>query len=240
MEQAEARDKRPVLEVFFMPKVSMHLAPEQLRQLDQRVSVPADPEFPFHRVRVGSRTIVLANSSSDGWIGRAPESLSEPAEYLWLLNREGGFLYRERFWEDDPGSVIPGGIGIYHVIGKLILLVRFLNRFAGKLEVADETIFRLGISLKNIKGRYLGNELSNSGRQSWIAKPVEGSEVSAGVERSLIQIREGREDIVATLAEEIAWSLNHSEMTQEHILSMIITAPNLLGQEYTFPSAESV
>lgn len=240
MKQEEAQDKRPFLEVFFVPAVSMHLGPQQLRLLDRSVSVPGDPEFPFHRVNLGSRMLVVANPSPDGWIGRVPESSSEPAEYLWLLNREGGFLYRERFWEDYPKSVIPGGIGIYHVIGNLILLIRFLDRFAKKLEIAAETSFRFGISLKNIGGRYLGNELSASGGQAWIVKPVEGSEVSERVERSLIQIREGREDIVATVVDEIAWSLNHPEITREHILSMVIAAPKLLGQQYVFPSIESV
>jgi hypothetical protein len=49
-----------------------------------------------------------------------------------MLDRAGAFLYREHFWEDYKGSVIPGGVGLFHVVGNAIRLERIPQPIGAK------------------------------------------------------------------------------------------------------------
>ena len=79
--------------------------------------------------------------------------------YLWLLSRKGTFLDREYLWEDSHGSSVQGGVALFHVIGRLILIIRFLLSFAETIDVEENTNFRLLIKCNNIKNRFLKEEL---------------------------------------------------------------------------------
>lgn len=84
--------------------------------------------------------------------------MAPPPSYLWILSRKGAFLDREYLWEDSHELSVQDGVGLFHVIGRLILIIRFLLNFSEAIDVAEDTKFRLLIKCNNVKNRLLKEE----------------------------------------------------------------------------------
>jgi len=233
----------PFIQVSFAPAVDLRLGREDLRGLIPRACVPGRHGFPPHFVR-GAEIYSL---QPQGYFGAIPFSEEPNPElhpsYLWLLDRSGAFFYREHFWEDDERSVIPGGVGLIHVVGNLIRLVRFLDRFGLALPevVTDSSEFLLSVWLNNVKDRYLEDERGPaplSPRRRTIPEP----RVEAQLTSSLGAVRSARADMVVNLLEDIVWQCRRDDWPRSKLVDAIRSTPRFLvdGGEYVFPASESV
>jgi len=175
-----------------------------------------------------------------GWLGVIPFSElpnpKSPPGYLWMLSRDGSFLYREGFWEDQ-NSVIPNGVGLYHVAGLLILLLRFLDRWTRSLTVPDSTRFKLGTALNNVQGRYIEDERRLASR---FRSTIPSARAEASVEEELGPIRAARSDAVVNLLEEIVWQFRGEAWSRQDLVQVVNSTHLHLGPEFSFPSDEKV
>jgi hypothetical protein len=232
----------PFIQVAFTPMVDLHLGHEDLRGLIPRACVPNRHGFPPWSV--GGPAYAL---EPWGWLGAIPFSEEPNPElhpsYLWMVDRSGAFFYREHFWEDYERSVIPGGVGFIHVIGNIIRLVRFLDRFGLALPdvVTDSTEFVLSVWLHNVKDRYLEDERGpapSSLRRKTIPEP----RVEVQLTSSLGAVRSARQDTVVNLLEDVAWQCRRDDWPRRALVDAIRRTPRFLldGSEYVFPASESV
>lgn len=226
------------IEVFFTPEHDLALTPEQLRGLFPGASVPGQHGFPFYYV-TGRQ---VYTSMPWGWLGAIPFSETpDPKQhpsYLWMLARDGSFLYREHYWEDYERSVIPGGVGIYHVAGSLIRLVRFLDRVGLVLKLADSTTFRLGAVLNNMQGRYLEDEKSYS--VAPYRPTATDPQVEATLETPLRSLRGARQEAIVNLLEEVVWQFRRQDFKRHRLMGVVKSAYMHLGPEYALPETEIV
>jgi len=84
------------------------------------------------------------------WRGVIPAKDHPPA-YLWLLQRSGAFLYREKIWEDDRASLTRGHIHIASLLEICADVVFFLRRLGGRIQLAPK--YQLTLDLHGMKGR---------------------------------------------------------------------------------------
>jgi hypothetical protein len=148
-----------------------------------------------------------------------------------MLSREGAFLDRERFWEDEPRSVIPGGVGLFHVMGKIILLMRFAEKVLKVWNVNPQAGLRLSVRLNNVKGRYLREE-NQSGfprRGGYISEP----EVQAAVDIPVDDLWPARHEIAVNLVEDVAWQCGRDDMTRQFLEGTLRRVRDHLGSEYS-------
>jgi hypothetical protein len=187
----------PYVEGAFASAENLALSVEDLKKIIPGACVPIKHGYPFYDVS-GS---VAHTSMPWGWLGAIPYTEEpkpeEPLSYLWLLMREGAFLYCERLWEDLERSVIPGGVGLFHVAGQAILLIRFLDRVANAVGIPSETLFKLSVVVNNTTGRYMSDERSVAPRL--IARKTNEPRVEASLETTLDKMRSARWDVAANL-----------------------------------------
>jgi hypothetical protein len=154
----QANGAAPFVEVGFGTSRPVRISVEQINQIIPKACIPIQHGFPFHSVG-GAEVTRAMPWGLYGQIPFAPfENVGPVPNYLWLLLRNGAFLYREHMWEDSPQSVIPGGVGVFHVLGNIILAIRFLASLSSALSLDDDESFRLWVILDNVKGRYLEYE----------------------------------------------------------------------------------
>lgn len=237
---------RPFFETFFSPVHRLMLPLDQLRSLFPRVVVPGEHGFPFWH-GLGD----IAQPAPEGWIGKIESPRPEPyfealhgvvdahASYLWLFCRDASFLDREGFWEDKAGSVIPGGFGIYHLVGRLILLVRLLDRVAVALELDESLGFSIGAWINNIRGRHLADEL-HPHRALGGSRGAQGDVVEVSTQVTLKSLREGRLDVTLNLAEEVAWKFGAADVSRQQLVGVYEMAARHLGAQHAFPPQERV
>jgi serine/threonine-protein kinase HipA len=84
------------------------------------------------------------------WRGIIPAKDHPPA-YLWMLERSGAFLYREKIWEDDKTSITAGHIHVGSVLEISAATVFFIRRLAERVPLAPK--YRLTLDLNGMKGR---------------------------------------------------------------------------------------
>lgn len=236
-----APGETPFTEVSFAPDADLRLGREDLRTLIPRACVPGQHGFPFFNVSGGD----VYQLQPWGWLGAIPFSEQPNPDlrpsYLWMLDRSGAFLYRERFWEDRPGSVIPGGVGLFHVLGNIIRLIRFLDRFGRALPgaVTDSTEFVLAAVLNNVQGRYLEDERGmslSSLRRATIPEP----RIEAQLVTALGTLRASREQLIVNLAEEVVWQSRRDNWPRQKLVESVPRAAQFLGAEYALPPIETV
>lgn len=236
-----APGERPFIEVSFAPDVDLRLGREELRTLIPRACVPGQHGFPFFYVSGGD----VYQLQPWGWLGAIPFSEQPNPDlklgYLWMLDRSGAFLYREHFWEEDPRSVIPGGVGLFHVLGNIIRLVRFLDRFGRALPdaVTESTDFVVSTVLNNVKDRYLEDERGTS-LPPLRRATIPEARVEAQLVTSLGAVRASREEAVVNLLEEVVWQCRRDDWSRQKLVEAVPRAAQFLGAEYALPPEESV
>jgi hypothetical protein len=220
----------PYIEVAFSSAEDLELTPENLKSLIPNACIRIQHGFPFHDVIGGN----VNRRTSWGWYGmipfRALGESSEPPSYIWMLSRNGAFLDREHLWEDSRNSVVPSGIGLFHVIGRLILLIRFLDSFTTMINLDERTVLRISIACNNIKGRYLQDERSHFPSHH-LPRAVE-RRVEATLDVSLIELRRSKKDIALTLLDEIAWQFGRDDFSRQSLENYLSKAKEFLGREY--------
>lgn len=225
-----ASNSVPSLEVGFASEYDLAFSPEQTRAIIPAACVGIQHGFPFWHVP----GVQVHESAAWGWYGRIPfgqVNAPDPRpEYLWLLSRAGAFLYREKLWEDDEGSVIPGGLGIFHVTGNVILLVRFLQNLTSIVALRNDVRFRIGVSAANIRGRYLEDE--KRGGPSPFRKPSGETVVSSSVTVQVADLATRPREVVLNLLEEFCWQFGRDDWRRHHLEELIVRAPAQLGAEY--------
>lgn len=231
-----SQDAPRYIEVFFAPEKDLKIKGAELRAVFRAASVPTHDGFPFHDVYGGPADTAMPW----GWLGAIPFTKEpDPAKelgYLWILGRDGSFLYREGFWEDQPRSVIPNGIGLFHIAGLLIALVRFLDRLTGALSVDESTLLTVGVALNNVRGRYLEDERRGS---YWKRPLFPERRAEASLEERLDRIRPARVDVVVNLLEEIVWQFG-LEWPRQNLVQVVNDTRLHLGPAYGFPDKEEL
>jgi hypothetical protein len=220
----------PYIEVAFSSANQLNLTSEQLRSLIPHACIRTRHGFPFFDV-TGQE---VYRGTSWGWYGRIPfSSLDEggdPPSYLWMLSRQGTFIDREDLWEDSPGSVIQGGVGLFHVIGRIILVIRFLDNFSTTIKLDDNIDFKILVACNNVKNRYLQDERSDYPAR-FLPHAVE-QRVEAKVEVSLRILQKSRKDVALRLLEEMAWQFGRQDYTRQILENYLLSAKEFLGREY--------
>jgi hypothetical protein len=228
----------PYLEVYFTPERNLGLSGADLATIIPAACVPIRHGFPFHAVN----GFEVHTTMAWGWLGIIPFSdKSNPADapsYLWLFGRDGSFLDREGFWEDNEQSVIPGGVGLHHVLGDLITLVRFLDRAGSLLKIPETTRFTVGVALHGVEGRYMEDEKSPGGKP--FRRKTTEPRIEAQAEVSISSLRSAREEVVVNLLEEVAWQFRRDDWKRQDLVNVVQMAPKHLGPQYAFPAKESV
>lgn len=84
------------------------------------------------------------------WRGMIPEQDLPPA-YLWLLERDGAFLYREKIWEDDKASITAGHIHVGSLLEICAAVLFFLRRLAEQVSLSSR--YQLTLEMNGMKGR---------------------------------------------------------------------------------------
>jgi hypothetical protein len=232
---SSAEGAPPYLETHFAPEHSLGLPGARLTAVFPASAIPVQNGFPFHRVSTGQ----VEAPQAWGWLGVIPFYEEPNAEhhpsYLWLLERSGAFLYRTHFWEDESQHY-KGTVGIFHVIGKLVLTLRFLDRLTRRLELPEPTIFRVGVAVNHVKGRYITNE--KMGYRDEYASTAE-TRVEAFLDAPLGAIRGAREDFAVNLLEEVVWQFRRQDWSRQDLVGMLRSASRYMGPEYAFPDRES-
>ena len=220
----------PYIEIAFSSAEDLDLTPETLKSIIPNACIKIQHGFPFHDV-IGSD---VYQRTSWGWYGMIPFRVlgesSEPPSYFWMLSRKGAFLDREHLWEDSRDSVIPEGIGLFHVIGRLILLIRFLDSFSTMIYLNEKTVLRISIACNNIKGRYLQDERSHF-PSHYLPRVVE-QRVEAALDVSLIELRRSMKDIALNLLDEIAWQFSRDDFSRQSLENYLSKGKDFLGREY--------
>lgn len=103
--------------------------------------------FPFVDYNLPKEVYAL---DFETWTGVIPAKDHPPA-YLWLLEREGGFLYREKIWEDQKSSITGGHIHVGSLLEIAGATVFFLRRLARRASLSPR--YQLAIELSGMKGR---------------------------------------------------------------------------------------
>ena len=232
---SSAEGAKPFIEVFFSPEAPLGFAGAELKRVFPSSTVPTKHGFPFHYVS-GSQ---VETPASWGWLGVIPFSTEPspltPPAYLWLLSRGGAFIYREHFWEDDRDA-LRNSVGIFHIIGEALPMMRFLDRLTRGLDVPERTRFRIGVALNNVKGRYLTNE--HSGLPHPRGSSLE-ARVEAHLDVTLAELRNAREEVLLNLLEEIVWQLRRQDWSRQDLVNMVRSAKQLMGAQFAFPAQET-
>jgi hypothetical protein len=173
-----------------------------------------------------------------GWLGIIPfheePNPKETPGYMWLFSRSGAFLYREHFWEDERPAR-KGSVGIFHIIGEVLPMIRFLDRLTGRLDVPENKRFRIGVALNNVKGRYITNE--RMGFPDEYVGTTEGR-VEAHLDLTLGELRGAREDVLLNLLEEVVWQFRRQDWSRQDLVTMVRSAKQHMGPEFAFPEKE--
>jgi hypothetical protein len=221
---------KPSVEVGFAPVRELQLTPEQMRKLIPGACIPVQHGFPFHQV--GDKYV--EKPVGWGWYGRIPmaevDAESPEPSYVWMLSRAGAFLYREHLWEDSPGSVIPGGVGLYHLLGNVILNLRFLRSVASALALQQNAFYRVFVAANNIRGRYLQDE--NRYWHASFGQTATEHVVSARIDVELSAVLNDPREIAVKLMDEMAWQFGRHDLKRQNIEEAANRAPDQLGGEY--------
>jgi serine/threonine-protein kinase HipA len=113
------------------------------------------------------------------WRGVIPAQDHPPA-YLWMLERSGAFLYREKIWEDDKASITGGHMHVGSLLEVCAATMCFLRRLAGPVSLAPT--YQLALALNGMKQR--GVVAQRESLTSDILVVDEVGEVSAEEHRS--------------------------------------------------------
>ncbi|MFH0964026.1 MAG: ATP-binding protein [Planctomycetota bacterium] len=222
----------PFLEVAFCPEYPLDISPGQLKSLFPGATVSIQYGFPFVSVP-GAK---VQSPTSWGWYGRIP--FAEPGasrkqpDYLWMFSRAGAFIDREHLWENGEKSVIPGGVGIFHIVGRVILLLRFLNNVVSTLSPPPSTRFRVAVAAYNVRGRYLDNERQTFRPPRILLGHASEQQVEAPLEVQVEQIRTASKDVALALLEDIVWQFGRHDLRRCDLEGAIGRAKDYLGPEY--------
>jgi hypothetical protein len=223
----------PFVEVAFSPEHTLAFSQTDLRRVVEEAPIQIEHGFPF--VTVSGYEVRRATAW--GWFGRIPfaDLVAEgpPPTYLWLLSREGAFLDRDHLWEDSSNSVIRGAVGLFHLVGRTILLLRFLESFARKLGLRGDQRFRAAVSVVGIRGRLLLDE-TGSGRRPGTRGAAE-DRVEARADFALQQLEATALSICTTLVEDLAEQFGREDLRRHQVELVIKRAATFLGREYVLP-----
>lgn len=227
----------PAVEVGFASGHDLSLTPDQMRSLIPGACIPVKHGFPFYMV--GDSYVERA--ASWGWFGRIPMADDDVAtpepSYLWMLTRSGAFLHRDHLWEDKPRPDTPGRVVLYHLLGNLILDIRFLQSLSAKLSLHESTPFRIFIAANNVRGKHLQDEdvywrhLSSKGADDAIVK--------AQIEVDLGAVLKSPQEIAIKLIDEMAWQFGRHDLKRQNIEMALKRAPDVLGAEYKLLGKEA-
>lgn len=232
---SSAEGAPPYLEVFFSPDAPLGLAGAVLKQVFPAAAVRIQHGFPFHVVNSAQ----VETPTAWGWLGVIPfaeePDPKAPPKHLWLLSRSGAFVHRELFWEDERPARA-GSVGIFHIIGEVLPMIRFLDRITRRLDVPETKRFRIGVALNNVKGRYVTNE-----RIGYPDEYVGTTEarVEASLDMTLGELRGAREDALVNLLEEVVWQFRRQDWSRQDLVTMVRSTPKYVGPEYAFPVSET-
>jgi DNA-binding transcriptional regulator YiaG len=122
----------------------LRLFPELALPQSQRVH-----GFPF--VDVAAATVY--GIGPRGWSGSIPNAKTESPRYAWLLRRNGGFVYRERPWEDDPMAITHGNTHAGALLELALAGAFFMRRVVERWQLRPETKVLIRFDLHGMKGR---------------------------------------------------------------------------------------
>ena len=88
-----------------------------------------------------------------GWMGAVPVERDRPPEYLWRLNREGAFVYREHRWENESLSVTEGHIHFGSQFNIALAGVFFYRRLIERLRFNLDRRITFKLDLEGIEGK---------------------------------------------------------------------------------------
>ena len=222
----------PYIEVGFAIEDEKLLTIHELRKIFPGACVPIQHGFPFNHVYDAK----VYDSTSWGWRGIIPhpeeKGDSEPASYTWVIVNNRTFVDREHYWEDKDGSVIPGGVGVYHIVGRLILLILYLERYSKMLDVDPSRKVLIGMKLNNVQNRYLANE-----KEHWdprIGKDHTPTDMVVEISKiqSLSTAISNSTSLCLDILEEIGWKFRQHKWDRAFYRRIIETAPNHLGTIY--------
>jgi serine/threonine-protein kinase HipA len=137
-------------QVSAIPTVPARIEPAAFASLFPSAEIPPAQHahgFPFLDHGLPREVFRLAER---GWVGVIPASEHPPA-YLWMLERDGSFLYREKIWEDAKASITGGHIHIGSLLEICAATVFFLRRLAE--HVPSSGRYRIGLALGGMQGR---------------------------------------------------------------------------------------
>jgi len=228
---------KPYIEVAFATQEDLKLSPNELKLVFPSASIPIEHGFPFHDVH----GLKVHTPMPWGWLGVIPyvdqPTPKKPPSYLWLLTRAGSFLDREYLWEDEPRSVIPGGVGIYHLAGRVILLLRFAAQYSAKLSLPRDTALRVQLRATNVRGRCLQDETSRHPRL--IAETAPENTVCSALDTRVGAIISDPTTVALNLLEEVTWQFRRTEWNRQYVAHVLANARNHLGSEFTLPKTNT-
>jgi hypothetical protein len=116
------------------------------------------------------------------------------------------------------------------VVGRIILLVLFAERFFAAVKSAPTAEVRLALRLTGVRGRYLDDE--NRGFPSPASPKCKSAQVEAHVDVQVAQLTGQRMEIGLALAEEVAWQFDRRSWTRHHLEQFFNRSKDLLGKPY--------
>lgn len=139
-------------QVTAVPEVSTEIDRNDFVNLFPGVAIPPKQYvhgFPFVDL---SPLPDVHGISSAGWTGIIPPQPNRSPTYLWLLKRHGEFIYRERRWEDDKGSITYGHVHVGSLLEVALATVVFLGRLAKHCNFDLSMRYVLQIELEGMQG----------------------------------------------------------------------------------------
>jgi hypothetical protein len=100
----------------------------------------------------------------------------------------------------------------------------------------EASVFRVGVALNHVKGRYITNE--KMGFPDEYVSTAE-AHVEAFLDAPLGSIRGAREDFAVNLLEEIVWQFRRQDWSRQDLVGMLRSAPRYMGHEYAFPDRDT-
>lgn len=137
-------------QITALPLTPAQIDAETFAGLFPRAAIPPPQHvhgFPFVDHGLPSN---VYGQHGDVWLGVIPQRDAPPA-YLWILEQDGSFYYREKIWEDDQASITNGHIHIGSVLeicSNAVFFLRNLSRYA-----ALSSRYCLRLRLGGMRGR---------------------------------------------------------------------------------------